>query len=197
MIKESTRDTSQLGHGRIIKIKQPTPFPAGKTTKKMQTSARCTIRFGMRPSMEGSTFDGIKISIAKLSPFHECQATIPTPRQLSKTTFPSNAPNGLRMIESSPITTQTTKQTKMKKQHKIPTGKLSMVKRYWTPITIVAGFAIVIRARIRPTAKNDAGRTGSLAEEGKRFTLSKNIQVSTTSGKSRQSGGWKTCQLEG
>ena len=37
----------------------------------------------------------------------------------------------------------------MKKQHKIPTGKLSMIKQHWMPIAIVVGFAIVLLLVVR------------------------------------------------
>ena len=37
----------------------------------------------------------------------------------------------------------------MKKQHKIPTGKLSMMKQHWMPIAIVVGFALVLFLVVR------------------------------------------------
>ena len=37
----------------------------------------------------------------------------------------------------------------MKKQHKILTGKLSMIKQHWMPIAIVVGFALVLFLAVR------------------------------------------------
>ena len=37
----------------------------------------------------------------------------------------------------------------MKKQHEIPTGKLSMMKQHWMPIAIVVGFALVLFLVVR------------------------------------------------